>query len=338
MVTTRMTTNDRWAELETSGFDSPGTNRLRVAPSSPHDLFIGVVQPGRHYCFWYEVPTDTVSTDYRLPSLRSIRTTIQAIVEAPATTRIQLELEKTELDDVYKAMVNDLIGTIAATPDDDSGLSALNQRTERWRRLLEINGTRGLSMTDRRGLFGELIVLGQLLDTGGSARRTVISWTGPYGGHQDFQASQAAIEVKTTVTKQPQSLIITSERELDPTGVPHLYLVHISLDERRGGSGQSLNALIATLRSKLANDAVALTAFEDALMTYGYLHKQAAFYEAPCYSVRQQNAFEVVGGFPCITEADVRTGIGDVRYRIQLAALQPFAVPFGQALMTTVTP
>lgn len=338
MVTTRMTTNDRWDELAAFGSGSSGTNRLRVAPSSPHDLFIGMVQPGIRHCFWYEVPTDTVPADYRLPSLRSIRTSIQPIIETPATTRIQLELEKPELDDVYKAMVNDLIGIIAATPDDDSGLLALNQRADRWRRLLEINGTSGLSTTDRRGLVGELIVLGRLLDTGRSATRTINSWTGPYGKHQDFQAAQAAIEVKATVTKQPQSLTITSERELDPTGVSHLYLVHMSLDERQGGSGLSLNDLVAGLRGRLAKDAIARAAFDDALLTCGYLNEQAPLYDSLHYSVRQLNAFEVDDDFPCITEADVRAGVGDVRYRIQLAALQPFAVPLGQVLMTTVAP
>jgi hypothetical protein len=338
IATTRMRTDDHWDELKASPSESPGTNRLRVAPASPHDLFIGVVQPGGRHCFWYEVPTDTVPVDYHLPSLRSIRASIQPIIETPATTRIRLELEKPELGDVYKAMVNDLIGSIAATPDDDSGLSALSQRTERWRRLLETNGTGGLSTTDRRGLVGELIVLGQLLDTGSSTMRTVTSWTGPYGKHQDFQADHAAIEVKTTVTKQPQSLIITSERELDRTGVQHLYLVHISLDERQGGIGQSLNALVAALRGRLAEDTVALAALDDALLSYGYLKVQAPLYEVPGYSVRKQNAFEVVDGFPCITEADVAMGIGDVRYRIQLAALQPFAVPLGQVLTTTVAP
>jgi hypothetical protein len=336
MPTMRMPTNDRWDELAALGADAPGTNRLRVAPRSPHNLFIGVVQPGSRRCFWYEVPTGTVPRDYRLPSLRSIRTSIQPVIEAPDTTRIQLELQKAELVDVYRAMVNDLIGTVASTPDEDSGLSALSERTERWRRLLQTSGTGGLCTTDRRGLAGELLVLGQLLDQGGSAARTIASWTGPYGKHQDFQADQAAIEVKTTVTKQPQSLIITSERELDATGVPHLYLVHVSLDERQAGSGQSLNALIAALRKRLANDAVALTAFDDALLTYGYLNEQASLYEAPSYSVRGQNAFEIVDGFPCITEANLPTGIGGVTYRIQLAALLSFAVPLGQVLTTTV--
>jgi hypothetical protein len=330
------TTNDRWDELAASGADSPGTNRLRVAPFSTQNLFIGVIQPGARRCFWYEVPTAAVPYDYRLPLLRSIRTTVEPIVETPETTRVQLELEKDELGDVYKAMVNDLIRTVAAASGADSGLSALSQRTERWRQLLEVSGAGGLSTTDRRGLAGELIVLGQLLDAGGSPVRSVAAWTGPANKHQDFQADKAAIEVKATVTKQPQSLIISSERELDATGIPHLYLVHVSLDERQGGSGQSLNALVVGIRGRLAVDPVASATFDDALLQYGYLNEQASLYEAVRYSIREQNAFEVREDFPCLTEAIVPTGVGDVTYRIQLSALQDYAVPLAEALNTTV--
>jgi hypothetical protein len=333
-----MTMTDRWDELATAADAKPGVTRLRVAPSSPHDLFIGVIQPSARRCFWYEVPTGAVPPDYRLPHLRSIRITVSSVVDAADTTRVQLELEKTELADVFKAMVNDLVATISATPDDDSGLIALVQRTERWWRLLEVDGLGGLSTTDRRGLVGELIVLGQLLEVGSHLTRTVTTWTGPYGKHQDFQAREAAIEVKATITKQPQSLIITSERELDATGVGHLYLMHVSLDERHGGAGTSLNALVTDLRNQLAADALAAATFEEALLNAGYLDEQQALYEETTYSVRQQNAFEVRDGFPCITEADVPTGVGDITYRIQLAALQPFAVPLEDAIRMTVAP
>ena len=91
-------------------------------------------------------------------------------------------------------------------------------------------------------------------------------------------------------------------------------------------------------QGRLANDTNALGAFDEALLTYGYLNDQASLYEGPNYSVREQNAFEVVDGFPCITEADVPTGVGDVTYRTQLAALQRFAVPVGEALTATVAP
>lgn len=331
-----MTNKDRWDALA-QATGKPGVIRLRAAPESRHDLFIGIILPGARECFWYDVSSNVVPNDYRLPELRSVRAVIGPVIDTPTKTRVQLELENTELSQVFRAMIDDLISTIAATLDDDTGLAALSRRVERWRRLLETGGAGGLGTTDRRGLAGELIVLDQILDNGGSAARSVATWAGPYGKHQDFQAVLAAIEVKATVTKQPQSLIISSERELDRTGVPHLYLVHVSLDERKGGSGQSLNALVGRLRSRVSSDLAALSGLDDALSAYGYLNEQAPLYETPNYTVREQSAFEVLDGFPCITEDDLPTGVGDVTYRIQVAALQPFAVRPSQAFSTMVT-
>ena len=327
-----MTTSDRWNELALAGGTESGITRLRVAPDSTHDLFIGVIQPNARRVFWYEVPSGAITDDYRLPHLRSIRVTVTPALDGRGVTRVQLELEQNDLSDVFNAMVNDLASAVALTRDNEAGLLALSQRAERWRRLLETQGGGGMSAADRRGLAGELIVLNRLLDMQGDVAGTVAMWTGPYGKHQDFQAGSGAIEVKTTVTKQPQSLIVTSERELDRTGVPHLFLLHVSLDERRGGSGLSLNDLVVALRSRLAEDALALPTFEEGLVNYGYLPDQAALYETTRYTVRELNAFEVVDGFPCITERDVPTGVGDVEYRVQLSAMVPFAVPTDTAL------
>lgn len=329
-----MTSSDRWAELTRAASSPQGVTRLRVAPESPHDLFVGVIQPGAKPCFWFEMPTDDIPGDYSLPSLRSVATTIRAIPEAPETTRIELALENADLAEVFRAMVNDLVQSVAATNDAEDGLVALAQRMERWRRLLQTDGGGGLSVAERRGLFGELTILAQLIDAGAEPRRAVATWTGPAGRHQDFQAEDGAIEVKSTATKQPQSLVIASERELDSTGVPHLYLMHLSLDERQGGSGDSLNALVAAIRQRLAGDAVAEAALDGLLIQVGYLAMHMPLYESLRYTVRAQTCYEVADGFPCMTENDIPIGVGDVTYRIQLAALQPFGLSAADALST----
>ncbi len=328
--------NDRWDELVSLTVTSPGVSRLRVAPSSPHNLFIGLVQPGNRLYFWYDVPVGTIPPDYQLPSLRSIRTSIEAVPENPSIVRIGLGLDKSDLGDVYKAMVNDLIGAVSATSDADSGLSVLENRTERWQKLLRNDAQAGLSTSDRRGLIGELLILRQLLEQGGNPARTVVAWTGPHGKHQDFQGKRAAIEVKTTVTKQPQSLVISSERELDPVGVARLFLAHLSLDERQGGSGESLNDVVASLRRLLANDANALSVFDDSLFTYGYLDVHAPLYQNITYAIRDQNMFQVGDGFPHITERTVPEGIGDITYRIQISALRPSWISTSEALDAVV--
>ncbi len=195
--------NDRWDELVSLTVTSPGVSRLRVAPSSPHNLFIGLVQPGNRLYFWYDVPVGTIPPDYQLPSLRSIRTSIEAVPENPSIVRIGLGLDKSDLGDVYKAMVNDLIGAVSATSDADSGLSVLENRTERWQKLLRNDAQAGLSTSDRRGLIGELLILRQLLEQGGNPARTVVAWTGPHGKHQDFQASALLLRSRPLLRSSP---------------------------------------------------------------------------------------------------------------------------------------
>ncbi len=67
----------------------------------------------------------------------------------------------------------------------------------------------------KRGLWGELHTLHKLLLV--SAERAIVlrGWQGNSAASQDFQYPSLAIEVKTTAAKQPQTVRISSERQLD---------------------------------------------------------------------------------------------------------------------------
>ncbi len=57
------------------------------------------------------------------------------------------------------------------------------------------------------------------------------AWRGPEPAHQDFQFTSGAVEVKATAAKQPQSVRITSERQLDDNG--SMNLVQLAPDRLR---------------------------------------------------------------------------------------------------------
>jgi uncharacterized membrane protein YkoI len=46
----------------------------------------------------------------------------------------------------------------------------------------------------------------------------------------------------------------------------------------------------------------------------------------PRYEIRAVRFFAVAGGFPRITEADLREGVGRARYDVSLAACLPYEV------------
>jgi len=150
-------------------------------------------------------------------------------------------------------------------------------------------------------------------------------WISPRGTQQDFQFSGCAVEVKTTSAKQHQKLAIASERQLDETGAGAIVLLHLSLDVRQG-QGETLPAMIASVRSLVAGDAIARDELENLLFEVGYLDIHIARYENIGYTIREHNYFKVGADFPKIIESDLRNGVGDVRYTISVAECKRFSV------------
>ena len=152
----------------------------------------------------------------------------------------------------------------------------------------------------------------------------VRAWTGPAAANQDFQLPAAAIEVKTSSGKEPQTLVISNERELDERGAAKLILAHLSLDERRGGNGESLNTAVDRTRA-----AVTDAAARDAAGRPPRAGRVPAGTSVTCTTSRatpsrKQRFWHVTGDFPRITEADLRPGVGDCRYRISTAGLDQY--------------
>jgi hypothetical protein len=168
-------------------------------------------------------------------------------------------------------------------------------------------------------------------------RPAIAAWTGASRTSQDFQLPRAAIEVKTTAGKQHQKLSIVSERQLDDAGLEVLLLLHLSLDVRQG-AGESLVSLVGQVRDLVAQDPLSAEALESKLLAYGYVDAHSSRYEGTGYLVRQSNFFRVMAGFPRIVEKDLRSGVGDVSYSIQVSECMHHAVPASGALALVSKP
>ena len=240
---------------------------------------------------------------------------------------LRVVLTDNSLREVFNPLADDIATTAGTEPSGTEAVLAGVSRFEHWRLMLERLADTGLPPEARRGLFGELMILRDHLLPALPAADAVSAWTGPTAANQDFQLVGAAIEVKTSSGKEPQTLVIASERELDGQGTGTLMLAHLSLDERRGGNGESLNTAIDGTRA-LVTDATTSALLDDLLVRAGYLSQQRELYDEPRYSVRKQRFWRVTGDFPRITEADLRVGVGDCHYRISTAGLEPY-------LMTT---
>ena len=179
----------------------------------------------------------------------------------------------------------------------------------------------GLSPEGQRGLYAELWWLQRLLDGGADSSAAIGAWKGPDGALFDFERGKAAVEVKSTIGKEPRSVVISNERQLDDTGLDSLSLFVLTLAVRE--EGQSLTGLIAELRARLHGPPPGLlTSFNGKLMRAGYLDTDAANY-ASMYQTRTAELFRVRGEFPRIVRLPI--GVGSVSYSVRLAACARFA-------------
>ncbi|MEW2046597.1 PD-(D/E)XK motif protein [Streptomyces sp. NPDC005476] len=317
-------TEDEWRELE-SPQETPGRSSLRLHPESPLDIFLSVSHPGRQRML--VLRADARSADPivrsvgRLPKAAGIEMNLSAV--SRVEYELQVILTANELREVFNPLVADVADTAKAAPAAAEALAAAVDRFGRWQDLLRAVSRDGLSAEARRGLYGELLVLGDVLLTSLAQSEAVEAWTGPTGTNQDFQLADVAIEAKASVAKRPRSIRIASERQLDGTGTPALLLALAQLDERRGGSGESLNTRVESIRRQLTNPTTRVR-FDGLLIQVGYLPGHHDLYEEPRYTLRELQFWHVREGFPRLVESDLPEGVGDCTYNVSTSGLDAY--------------
>jgi hypothetical protein len=324
-----MTIEQLWLELEAelaAGSNAAWLTRF-ARPQPGPALLVALEQITGSRALMLPVSRSLIPLRRDWPECRGLEIFTVALNGSP---HLGVRLRDKSSADVFTALAEDISPRVSAAAGTKEALSALLGRLGRWQQFLAAM-KEGLSLEARRGLFGELHVLkAHLIPVFGNVE-AVGSWKASAAAHQDFQFTSGAIEVKTTAAKQPQAVRITSERQLDDTGVGALFLHVVAVDEREvtsagKTSGATLPDLIAVLRAMLAPDTFALQSFNDRLLDAGYLDVHASRYQVRRYTLRREWTFRVTGRFPRITEDQLPEGIGEVSYALSLAACSSFSV------------
>jgi hypothetical protein len=242
-------------------------------------------------------------------------------------TRLILSLTHVRFRDVFRALCEDVTRNLLFATSETEAASIFVSRLVRWQAFLRKHDPGGLSLEQRRGLVGELILLQKLLLEGVSSESAVMAWTGCRGTNHDFQFSCASIEVKTTGSNTPHAFNVSNAGQLDDSGVEALFLHLVIVDESEGGAA-SLPELVQSVRLQLADAAAG--EFDDSLREVGFLDVHSELYSSPRYTVRSNRYFHVVSGFPRLLGSTLPEGVEDVKYRVALAACTPFETQWQQ--------
>jgi hypothetical protein len=238
-----------------------------------------------------------------------------------AVSRIILKLLDAAYRDLFRHLCEDLVVHLATARDGAHASSILVERLARWQAFLRRAGGKGLSREEQIGLIGELIFLREELMPRMAPRNAVAGWTGPDCGAHDWEFENYGFEIKATTAQEPVSIGITNISQLDPCGLPSLYLVVVWL-AKSPGPGETLPEIVASVRTLAGTDVH--MALEDKLIASGYSDTDAHHYGGDHYQLRSLAYYAVTDGFPKIVSQDVPNGVVGVRYDIALPAIAPF--------------
>jgi hypothetical protein len=333
-MTPSMTTESVWQELEREPASTTGwVARLATPAFTAYAIQIAYEQSAGVRALLF--PTDGVSLPRRAQWPECAGLDLQ-LVAIQGQRHLALKLRDRATADVFSIVADDLVTRLAAGPTGQAALAAIFNQLGRWQLFLA--AARDVLGAERqRGLFGELLLATKVIAPRLGLTFALDAWKGASRAHQDFQFVRGAIEVKTSAAKQPTAVRISSERQLDDTGVGELFLHVYVLDEREvpsalDSSGESLPSLVARIRRDLAGDVSASSRFEEKLLLAGWLDHHAPRYENRRWAPRSQHTYRVQPGFPRIVESSLSRGIGEVSYLLDLAACEPFRVQLDAAM------
>lgn len=301
--------------------------RVRYDAASPCDLYLGLKMPKNQRLLAIRLPMTLSKSIVNPPEFRGVRVEkIKADANDSSHFFLNLVLVDTQLTDVFDVLLDDFINQLLPLSNPSEIVRVFRNQLARWEELFGSYKADGLSAEQQKGLFGELYLLRKFLQKGFAPSDIVDSWVGNDAAVQDFRATNWAIEVKTSSQTTQEKLIINGERQLDESLLSNLFLYYLNVDVRTG-AGNSLNELVAAVRHFLAADFPVLLTFNRKLIKAGYFDPQASLYADTGYAVRAEHIFRVKDDFPRIVAADLKTGVGDVRYSISLSNCLPYSIP-----------
>ncbi len=251
---------------------SYGSSRRRLLPEHRLDVFVEMRFPEREKVLL--VVSNERMEDRELVLANGLTCAVydgnSEVIAQPGTDR-----------EVFCALLADLLDHLQSTQVGPA--AAVARRITSWQRMLGRGLGGVLNYEARVGLFGELLILRDLVvPTCGSDAAE--AWKGPHGSSKDFVLANWGVEAKTVAGRKKHARCrIHGESQLDEGDLAHLFMVYQVL--RNDAEGLDLPGIVDELRAH-PSLRVQLTAFENSLLEAGWVEKHRRQNEAERWSLQ----------------------------------------------------
>lgn len=315
-----------WKILEDSSSMEPenGVVIRRISPDIPHNIFLGYEKITLRRMFLIQINRIYCPEFRQLPQFNGFDIAIVNFSdEVPEKVMVNFSLNDSGYSDIFSTLCEDLFCTAEKEKTQTDMVHRVKDRLLMWKQFLDVSGSQGLNPEFQRGLYGELRFLLDIMIPCLGIEKAIRSWKGPSKANQDFSISGIGIEIKTSITKQHQKIQISNELQLDDAGLNALYIYYLSL-RILNEHGGTLPGIIDNIRKEIELKNGPSDEFENQLFKAGYIEKHRTKYQKTGYSDRGIQIFRVDNRFPRIVENDLKPGVGDVHYSIDLSVCKQF--------------
>lgn len=314
--------SDPWAEISPSS--SERDHRIRRADKDhPLDWFRGRDAKGNYLFILYGRCTIDLPDTPRLAAVN-----ISLSPAERGKTQLILALKERSKLDLFRVLCSDLLNATRHYHQNDcnAAFSSVLRRLRRWQQMLDRAKTNLLTRQEQIGLVGELLFLRDIMGAAIGVSLATLTWGGPDGDEQDFHYHGTAVEVKSRLISSDSVISVSSATQLDPSGGPVVLCCQsISIADKDETAGVSLNELVKQIRSDLSGTGGgAVDRFEAILLLSGY--ESRSEYDAPSWKLASRDYFSVEHDFPSLRASTVPIGISQVRYKLSIAACEPFRI------------
>jgi hypothetical protein len=298
--------------------------RRRVDPSSPVDVYIGIDPAMGHIGVLLRLHRRLVPPERDRPGGAGFAIEIHAIPEdVKDIVNLGIFCTDPASEDLFVHFMHDIVSRLLEESGPEAAVRAFLTRVSLWQRFFVQGRDVHLSEDAQAGLFGELLLLRDLIIPATSPGVAVDAWKGPEGRPQDYVVAGGALEVKCTRAKTGGRIPIANELQLDERPFAFLILVHISAS-LAGAGHPSLPDIVADIRSLLTGPAI--SDFDDKLINAGYLNAHGIHYQEFRFLIRDVNFYEVRDAFPRIRPGDFSGGVVDIAYKIDVTGITPYQI------------
>lgn len=312
--------DSRWNNLEREIKEDEVRRFIRLDLEKESGIRLAIISPGNYRELLVQVD-ECSEYSFNPPNWMGMKFNVITLdVPAKNTRHISLSLENYEHKRVFSTICNDIVDQLSMVDSPSHRVRELKKILDQWENFFKNYGPEGLSSEAQRGLYGELTWLELLLGNNVDMQTAIESWQGYKNDYYDFELNGRAIEVKTTMTKEPRKVRINNERQLDDRGLDSLHLYLLTMQRLQSG-GETLPEKVEKIRTILKSNSLASGIFERALNKIGYFNFHECNYTSG-YILKKHETFRVSDGFPRII--DLPSGVGDISYSIIISACSDF--------------